>query len=158
MKILKRPIDRRHLRSVPPRGFGWLDHRLLRDGYFERLSVAALALYALLVCASDAQGLSYYSDRRLMALLGLDQATLWRARRELIAVNLLAHQAPLTQVLSLAEVPPAFVRGGDTGTSTSNQAVPPAPATPAPPVWPAGSMPSLRAMVEAALRGEGGMA
>ena len=63
------------MRKAPPRGFGWIDHRLLRDGYIGRCSAQALALYVLLVCASDAQGLSYYSDARIAQLLTLEPAT-----------------------------------------------------------------------------------
>ena len=55
----KRLIDPRRMRKALPRGFGWIDHRLLRDGYISHCSPQALALYVLLVCASDAQGLSY---------------------------------------------------------------------------------------------------
>jgi hypothetical protein len=58
---IKRLVDPRRMRKALPRGFGWIDHRLLRDGYLSRCSSQALALYVLLVCASDAQGLSYYS-------------------------------------------------------------------------------------------------
>jgi hypothetical protein len=54
---VKRLIDARRRRKNPPRGFGWIDHRLLRDGYLGRCSTESLALYVLLVCASDAQGL-----------------------------------------------------------------------------------------------------
>ncbi|MBS0657753.1 MAG: hypothetical protein JSR82_05830 [Verrucomicrobia bacterium] len=47
------------LRHVP-RQFSWIDHRLLRDGYFERCGgPSALALYLLSVTAADTQGLSY---------------------------------------------------------------------------------------------------
>ncbi len=43
--ILKRPLDYRRLRSALPEGFGWIDHRFLREGYFERCSPQALCLY-----------------------------------------------------------------------------------------------------------------
>ena len=89
------------MRKAPPRGFGWVDHRLLRDGYIGRCSPQALALYVLLVCASDAQGLSYYSDLRMAQLLTLEPATVSLARRELIELGLIAYQKPLYQLLSL---------------------------------------------------------
>ena len=81
---IKRLIDPRRMRKSLPRGFGWIDHRLLRDGYISHCSPQALALYVLLVCASDAQGLSYYSAPRIAQLLGLEPAALSQARRELI--------------------------------------------------------------------------
>ena len=73
---IKRLIDPRRMRKAPPRGFGWIDHRLLREGYISRCSSQALAVYVLLVCASDAQGLSYYSDARMAQLLTLEPAML----------------------------------------------------------------------------------
>jgi hypothetical protein len=98
---IKRLLDARRMRKAPPRGFGWIDHRLLRDGYIGRCSPQALALYVLLVCASDAQGLSYYSDPRIAQLLTLEPATMSQARRELIELGLIAYQKPLYQLLSM---------------------------------------------------------
>jgi hypothetical protein len=100
---IKRLIDPRRRRKALPRGFGWIDHRLLRDGYLSRCSPQALALYVLLVCASDGQGLSYYSAPRLAQLLQLEPAALSEARRELIGLGLIAYQKPLYQLLSLEE-------------------------------------------------------
>ena len=73
----------------------------MRDGYISHCSPQALALYVLLVCASDAQGLSYYSAPRIAQLLSLEPAALSEARRELIALGLIAYQRPLYQLLSL---------------------------------------------------------
>lgn len=98
---IKRLIDPRRIRKALPRGFGWIDHRLLREGYLSRCSPQALALYVLLVCASDAQGLSYYSAPRIAQLLQLEPAALSEARRELIQLGLIAYQRPLYQLLSL---------------------------------------------------------
>lgn len=100
---VKRLIDARRRRKSPPRGFGWIDHRLLRDGYLGRCSTESLALYVLLVCASDAQGLSYYSDSRMAEILGLEPAILHSSRRQLIGLGLIAYQKPLYQLLSLEE-------------------------------------------------------
>jgi hypothetical protein len=98
---IKRLIDPRRMRKSLPRGFGWVDHRLLRDGYINHCSPQALALYVLLVCASDAQGLSYYSDPRIAQVLSLEPAAPSLARRELIGLGLIAYQKPLYQLLSL---------------------------------------------------------
>jgi hypothetical protein len=100
---IKRLIDARRMCKSPCRGFGWIDHRLLRHGYLERCSPQALALYVLLVCASDAQGLSYYSDPRVAQLLSLERGALSRARGELLRLGLIAYQKPLYQLLSLEE-------------------------------------------------------
>jgi len=100
---IKRLINARRRRKSPPRGFGWIDHRLLRDGYLGRCSTESLALYVLLVCASDAQGLSYYSDSRIAELLGVEPAVLRSCRRELIELGLIAYQKPIYQLLSLED-------------------------------------------------------
>ena len=97
----KRLIDPRRMRKALPRGFGWIDHRLLRDGYISHCSPQALALYVLLVCASDAQGLSYYSGPRIAELLRLEPEVLSGARRELIELGLIAYQKPFYQLLSM---------------------------------------------------------
>ena len=97
----KRLLDARRRRKGLPRGFGWIDHRLLRDGYLGHCSPEALALYVFLVCAADAQGLSYYSEPRIAQLLRLDPQTLRQARRELLGLGLIAYQKPLYQLLSL---------------------------------------------------------
>jgi hypothetical protein len=52
----KRLLDARRSRKALPRGFGWIDHRLLRNGYLGQ-------------CSPDAQGLSYCSDPRIAELL-----------------------------------------------------------------------------------------
>ena len=64
-------------------------------------SPEALALYVLLVCAADAQGLSFYSDARIAQLLALAPPALSAARRQLMALGLIAYQKPLYQLLSL---------------------------------------------------------
>jgi hypothetical protein len=128
-----------------PRGFGWIDHRLLRDGYLGRCSPEALALYVFLVCAADAQGLSYYSEPRAAELLALGPQVLRQARRELIGLGLIAYQKPLYQLLSLDDERVARPQdrpapGDDPGTQP-----PPAP-TPTP------RGPSLKARVERLLQ------
>ena len=97
----KRLLCPQRLRHVP-RQFSWIDQRLLRDGHIARCGgPRALALYLLLVAASDAQGLSYYSDKTTARLLSLGEGELREARRALLAAGLIAYEAPLYQVLSL---------------------------------------------------------
>jgi hypothetical protein len=165
--ILKRPIDSRRLRSLPPSGFGWIDHRFLRDGYFQRCSPAALALYSLLVCVGDAQGLSFYSEPRLSELLGLRPGELPRVRNELIEAQLVAFKKPLYQVLALdceGRTPGASCRSRAAGNREITSR--PVAATPPPPPPPSAGMerPSMSlhpapagldlcAMVKASLKG-----
>ena len=100
MAVFKRVLCRERLRRVPEQ-FSWLDHRLVRDRHLARCSVEALALYLFLVTVCDGEGLSYYSDRAIAALLPLDAAALARARQQLLAMRLIAYQKPLYQVLAL---------------------------------------------------------
>jgi hypothetical protein len=100
MAVFKRVLRSDRLRKVPPQ-FSWIDHRLVREGYFSRCSANALALYLALVTVGDSQGLSYYSDPALCRLLPLDAGMLGCARAELIAAQLIAYQRPLYQVLAL---------------------------------------------------------
>lgn len=150
--IIKHPPDPRRLRSSPPRGFGWIDHRLLRAGYLQRTSTQALALYCLLVCASDQEGLSYYSDARLCELLRLEAPALGAARRELIDLGLMLYRKPISQLLVLQERAPVLpapepVQLPAPARRQSRSLEPEPPPVPA---WPPGL--SLREMVAASLR------
>lgn len=100
--IVKKLLCPQRVRRVPGQ-FSWVDHRLVRDKYIQRCRPEALALYLLLVTVSDAKGLSYYSDATVNGLLGLNDTTLGRARRELMEAGLIAYEYPLYQVLSLDE-------------------------------------------------------
>ena len=100
MRERKHILCPQRLRRVP-RQFSWIDQRLVRDGHIGRCGSEALALYLFLVTVADAEGLSYYSDATAGRLLGMDDSTLCRARRELAQAGLIAYQSPLYQVLSL---------------------------------------------------------
>ena len=44
---IKRLIDPRRMRKALPRGFGWIDHRLLREGYISRCSPQAVPSHVI---------------------------------------------------------------------------------------------------------------
>ena len=92
------------LRCVP-RQFSWVDQRLVRERYIDRLSHPACALYLFLLTVADAQGLSYYADASLCQRLEMSAAQLQTARRCLIEHGLVAYRRPLYQVLALDEPP-----------------------------------------------------
>jgi len=98
--IVKRVLRPERLRQVPA-GFGWVDHRLVREGFISRCEPAALALYLFLVTVADAQGLSYYSEAAICRRLGLEPPQLKAARQQLLQAELIAYQKPLYQVLAL---------------------------------------------------------
>jgi hypothetical protein len=98
--VEKFPIKSDCLRRIP-NGFGWVDHRLLREGHMRVCSSDALALYLVLLCAADGQGLSYYGDGLLCSLLGWSKGRLEAARTCLNEAELVAWDAPLYQVLEV---------------------------------------------------------
>jgi hypothetical protein len=102
-----------------PRQFSWIDQRLVREQYINRLSHPAAALYLFLVTVSDAKGMSYYGDSSIMTRLSMDPATLDQARDTLVRIGLIAWEKPLYQVLSLdpvASVPrPALAQAKSLG-------------------------------------------
>ncbi|HUY36714.1 MAG TPA: hypothetical protein VMV69_28525 [Pirellulales bacterium] len=102
--IQKRVLVAERLRRPPSTGWSWMDRRFVRD-HAAQLSRDAVQLYFFLAAVSDGQGLSFYGDPAVAALLRMPLDTLIRARDELIANDLIAWQAPLTQVLSLPVVP-----------------------------------------------------
>jgi len=98
----ERPLPNpQRLRHIPPH-FSWIDHCLVRDGYFESCSCHAMALYLFLLTVADQRGLSYYSQPSLMKQLNLGTFNFTQARFELIHAKLIAYKHPLYQVLSLA--------------------------------------------------------
>lgn len=104
MPIQKRILIADRVRHPPNEGFSWIDRRFLRE-FAVRLSGDAVFLYLFLTAVSDKHGLSYYSEATLSLRLRTSEAAIVDAREELITYDLVAYQAPLTQVLSLPETP-----------------------------------------------------
>jgi hypothetical protein len=98
--IPKRLLVAQRLRRPPATGWSWIDRRFLRE-HGDHLSREAVLLYLFLTAVADRHGLSFYSDNTLTSRLQLSQPVLERARQELLDRDLIAHQLPLVQVLSL---------------------------------------------------------
>ena len=98
--VPKRILVPQRLRRPPATGWSWVDRRFLRE-HGDYLSREALLLYFFLAAVADRHGLSCYSDRTLGNRLQLSQPALEQARQELLDRDLIAHQLPLVQVLSL---------------------------------------------------------
>ncbi len=98
--IQKRILVAQRLRRPPATGWSWLDRRFLRE-HGDYLSREAVLLYVFLAAVADRHGLSFYSDHTLAGRLRLSRPVLERAREELLERDLIAHQLPLIQVLSL---------------------------------------------------------
>ncbi len=104
MAIQKRILILDRVRRPPSDGFSWVDRGFLRE-FAVRLSGDAVFLYLFLAAVSDQHGLSYYSESTLGLRLRVSEAAVVDAREELILFDLVAFQAPLTQVLSLPAPP-----------------------------------------------------
>lgn len=120
---LLRPERRRQT----PRTFSWVDHRLIRENHIQRCSAQAWALYLVLLTVGNGQGISYYSDRRLCQLLNFAAVELKRVRQELINADLIAHEPPIYQVLSLdlsPEIPAKETTATDPTSDDAQHATP----------------------------------
>ena len=100
--IQKKILVPDRVRRPPREGWSWVDRRFLRD-YASELSREAIALYLFLAAVSDRHGLSFYSDTSTAVRLRMSEQAVAAARVELTAEDLVAYQAPLTQVLSLPQ-------------------------------------------------------
>jgi hypothetical protein len=88
------------LRRPPPTGWSWVDRRFVRE-HAAHLSRDAVLLYFFLSAVADQNGVSFYGDGTLAALLRMNLSALLQARDELLARDLIAHEVRFTQVLSL---------------------------------------------------------
>jgi hypothetical protein len=96
----KHPIDPARIRQLPAR-FSWLDQRLVTQRRLQDCPRSSQALYLFLAVVSDAQGLSYYSDKSVRTHLDMPQGELTAARQGLIEQQLLLFERPIYQLLSL---------------------------------------------------------
>jgi hypothetical protein len=98
--ITKRILVPSRLRRPPATGWSWIDGRFVRE-HMDHLAREAVVLYFFLSAVADVNGLSFYSDGTVAARLRMPLPSLLQARDELLAYDLIAHEPPLTQVLSL---------------------------------------------------------
>lgn len=98
--IQKQILVPQRLRRPPATGWSWVDRRFLRE-HGDYVSREAMLLYLFLAAVADRHGLSFYSDTTLASRLRLTPPVLAQARQELLERDLIAHQLPLVQVLSL---------------------------------------------------------
>ncbi len=72
--------------------FAWVDHRLLRQGYLERMTHQDQALYLFLALVADRHGVSFYRKEKICDVLGLDFGQFEVARDRLIDLSLAAFE------------------------------------------------------------------
>ncbi len=85
--------------------FAFIEHRFLRDGFWESLSNRELLLYMFLILAADRNGVSYYSYDKIYSFLRISMEEYLQARNALIDKDLIAFDGYFFQVLSLPEKP-----------------------------------------------------
>lgn len=85
--------------------FAFIEHRFLRDRFWQSLNHHQLLLYFFLVLASDRFGLSYYGFDKICSILEMSLDHFLAARNALIEKDLLAFDGRLFQVLSLPDKP-----------------------------------------------------
>ncbi|MBW2570225.1 MAG: hypothetical protein JRD93_18130 [Deltaproteobacteria bacterium] len=85
--------------------FAFIEHRFLRDGFWENLSHHELLLYVFLLLVADRNGVSYYSYDKIYLLLRISMDEYLNARNTLIDKDLIAFDGYFFQVLSLPEKP-----------------------------------------------------
>ncbi|MBI4564450.1 MAG: hypothetical protein HY716_07145 [Planctomycetes bacterium] len=85
-KLIPDPARVRAIRG----SFGWIDHRLLRDGHLERMGLPEMALYLFLVLAADRFGVSYYRKEHICKALGISEEEFHHARDRLVVKRLVA--------------------------------------------------------------------
>ena len=91
------------LRRLPQTGWCWVDRGFVRE-HAAHLSRDTVSLYCLLCAVADKQGLSFYADVSLAAMLRVGLPALTSARNKLLARDLIGHETHFTQVLSLGPV------------------------------------------------------
>jgi hypothetical protein len=68
--VIPRPDRMRRLGSS---GFGWVDARILKDGWLAALSAEAVSVYLFLCLVANPQGISWYRRDRMREALNLHE-------------------------------------------------------------------------------------
>ncbi len=85
--------------------FAAIEHRFLRDGFFEILSADELKLYVFLLLAGNKDGISWYGYDAICKKLDLILDAYITARNGLMDKDLIAFDGRVFQVLSLPKNP-----------------------------------------------------
>ncbi len=85
------------------KSYSIIDHELLHGGYFQRLPDKSLVLYLFLVVVSDREGKSFYSNPRIMNILGFKDEDINVSRYELIKAGLIDYRSPFWFVRNISE-------------------------------------------------------
>jgi hypothetical protein len=86
--VIPRPERMRQLRSS---AFGWIDARLLKDGWLSAMQPSDIAVYLFLCLVANQQGVSWYRRDRIRAALNLSEEETRRALTRLRELDLIAY-------------------------------------------------------------------
>jgi hypothetical protein len=87
-EVVPDPARVREIRGT----FGWVDHRLLRDGHLAQMGLAEIALYLFLVLTANRHGVSWYRKEKICDALGISWDRFHQARDRLVERGLIAFQ------------------------------------------------------------------
>jgi len=87
-RVVPRPELARRINGT----FGWIDHRLLRGGHIERLTLEDLGVYVFLTLVADRDGVSWYRIEKIGRPLGLTEDRVVFARDRLVERDLIAFE------------------------------------------------------------------
>lgn len=76
----------------PTQSFGWLDARLLHEGWVARIGSDGIAVMALLAIAADKHGASFYNRDKMAQYLSMTAQEVDRALARLQELGLVAYQ------------------------------------------------------------------
>lgn len=86
--VIPRPERMRQLRSS---AFGWVDARLLQDGWLIAMQPSDIAVYLFLCLVANQQGVSWYRRDRIRDALNLSEDEIRRSLRRLMELDLIAY-------------------------------------------------------------------
>ena len=112
--LTKRIINTDRVRKIA-RGFSFIPHRFLADGFLTSLDREEILLYLFLVLAGDRYGLSCYSYDAICTLIQINLDEYIAARDGLIEKNLIGFDGRIFQVLSLPPRPTVKLKLMDDG-------------------------------------------
>lgn len=87
------------------KGFAFIPHRFLTDGFLATLEPVEILLYFFLILAADRNGLSFYAYESICRLLGITLEQYISARDGIIEKQLICFDGTLFQVLELPVAP-----------------------------------------------------
>jgi hypothetical protein len=105
MQDQRQPIDPARVRQPPRSGFAWIDRRILRHGWIDKLEHDEILLYLFLLLAADKNGVSYWSLSSIARRLGLDSSRIEKARHGLLSRRLIIFRYLNWQILDVPEFP-----------------------------------------------------